>query len=69
MKHIANTHIITSGWGEGAWGEGKYGGTHSVIFDDNGQCINFDDCADALFKHWKCTIEKINNKIDIINNI
>src|SRR5690606_27306023 len=49
MTHIANTHIVSVGYGEGGYGQGRYGGGPNVVFDDAGNQISFDDCAQALF--------------------
>jgi hypothetical protein len=59
MTHIANTHIITSGYGERGYGEGGYGGAADVVFDDGGMQISFDDCATALFDYWEKLLAKI----------
>jgi hypothetical protein len=59
MSHIANTHIITTGYGEGGYGSGRYGGGPSVVFDDSGSQISFDDCAAALFDYWESLLARV----------
>jgi hypothetical protein len=59
MGHIANTHIIVTGYGEGPYGAGRYGGGPSVVFDDQGTQISFDSCATKLFDYWKHLLEKL----------
>jgi hypothetical protein len=59
MTHIANTYILTTGFGEGAYGVGGYGGAPKVIFEDGGAQIDFDDCASALFNYWEALLAKM----------
>jgi hypothetical protein len=37
--------------GVGGYGSARYGGAPSVVFDDSGSQISFDDCAQALFAY------------------
>jgi hypothetical protein len=61
MSHIANTHIITIGYGVGGYGSARYGGAPSVVFDDSGSQISFDDCAQALFAYWESLLAKVSS--------
>ncbi|RAR99343.1 hypothetical protein [Ensifer adhaerens] len=53
MSHIANTHLIHTGYGQGGFGTAKYGGGPDIVFDDAGSQISFDDCAAELFAYWE----------------
>jgi hypothetical protein len=59
MTHIANTEIITLGYGMGGYGQGPYGGGPTVVFHDGGSQISFDDCATALFRYWDALLLKM----------
>ena len=59
MPHIANTHIVNTGYGQGVYGQARYGGGPSVVFDDGGSQISFDECARALFVYWECLVGKL----------
>jgi hypothetical protein len=59
MTHIANTYIISSGYGAGGYGTGGYGGAPKVIFEDSGSQISFDDCANALFNYWDALLSRL----------
>lgn len=43
MKHISNTFIETTGWGEGRRGQAKWGGAPMIVMIDGQQAISFDD--------------------------
>lgn len=58
MSHIANTEIQIVGYGAGSFGAGRYDG-QSVVFQDNGQQIYFDDCAREVFNFWKALIDEL----------
>jgi hypothetical protein len=62
MSHIANTHIVSTGYGMGGYGQGRYGGAPSVVFDDGGAQISFDQCAADLFEYWKKLLESLTGK-------
>jgi hypothetical protein len=59
MTHIANTYIISSGYGAGGYGTGGYGGAPKVIFEDSGSQISFDDCANVLFNYWDALLSRL----------
>lgn len=59
MSHIANTHIVTKGFDTTGFDDDKFGGEPHVIFSDSGNEINFDECADELYRYWR----------DILTNI
>jgi hypothetical protein len=50
MRHIANTHIVSTPYGVGGYGVARFSGP-KVIFDASGKQISFDDCAKALFNY------------------
>ena len=59
MTHIANTVIVVAAYGQGAYGAGRYGGGPSVVFDDKGKLVSFDECAAALFRFWDDLLTKV----------
>ncbi len=59
MRHIANTHLITAGYGQGGYGTGKFGGAPDIVFDDGGNQISFDDCATELFAYWETLMTQV----------
>lgn len=63
MTHIANTHIVVTGFGNSAYGVGRYGGGPEVFFEDSGKRVSFDDCANDMFSYWKCLLEKLTGKV------
>lgn len=58
MTHIANTEIQIIGYGEGGYGQGRYSAA-SVVFQDSGNIIYFDECANKLFDFWENLIDKL----------
>lgn len=62
MTHIANTSIVSVGFGQGAYGQGAYGGGPNVVFNDAGNQISFDDCANQLYVYWKNLLETLTGK-------
>ncbi|MGP4749386.1 hypothetical protein [Agrobacterium pusense] len=63
MTHMANTAIISVGWGQGGFGQGAYGGGPNVVFDDGGNQISFDDCANQLYAYWKNLLQTLTKTI------
>jgi hypothetical protein len=61
MSHIANTHIVATGYGQ-SYGQG-YGGGPKVVFDDAGNQISFDRCAQELFDYWEQLLQTLTGKI------
>lgn len=59
MTHIANTSIVSVGWGEGGYGVGRYGGAPSVMMDQGSAPVSLDDCATKVFKFWQTLVEKL----------
>jgi len=49
---ITDTYAIESGWGVGDFGAGKYG-RGSIIIDDGGTEVDFEDVADEAHTYWK----------------
>lgn len=62
MTHIANTHIVSIGFGQGGYGLSRYGGGPTVVFDDGGTQTSFDHCANDLFNYWKNLLEQLTGK-------
>jgi len=58
MTHIANTSIqmVTVGYNSP---NPKPARTPSVIMDEQGQAISFDDCAESMFKFWQKFIPQL----------
>ena len=65
ITHIANTRIISIGYGQGGYGQARYGGGPAVVFDDAGNQISFDDCASQLFDYWKKLLEQLTGNLYI----
>lgn len=63
MSDMANTHLITTGYGQGGYGEGKYGGGPDVVLDNSGSKISFDDCAKELFAFWATLLQQLTGKV------
>lgn len=63
MSHIANTHVVAVGFGQGGYGQGRYGGGPNVVFDDSGNQISFDVCAQELFDYWKTLLESLTGRV------
>lgn len=61
MSHIANTHIVAIGYGQ-SYGQ-AYGGGSKVVFDDAGQQVSFDTCAQELFDYWQQLLQKLTGKL------
>ena len=61
MSHIANTHIVSSGFGMGAYGAGRYGGTNAIM-EDSGSQISFDLCAKEVFNFWHSLLQTVTGK-------
>ncbi|NUJ81167.1 hypothetical protein HUN39_14205 [Methylocystis sp. FS] len=57
--HMANTHIVVLGYGQGGYGTGPYGGGLQVVVEDSGRLVSFDDCAQALFDYWDQLLRKL----------
>lgn len=53
MSHMANTHQITTSYGQRGYGQRSWGGRPDVVFVDSGSQISFDDCANELFTYWR----------------
>jgi len=62
MNHMANTHLISTSYGQGGYGEGPYGGGPDVVFNDSGTQISFDDCAKELFAYWEMLLQQLTGK-------
>ena len=54
-KHIKDTGL--SGWGEGGYGLGRYGG--SIMIDDGGKKVYFEEVAKEVYCYWKNLLEKL----------
>ena len=63
MSHIANTHVVAVGFGQGGYGQGRYGGGPNVVFDDSRNQISFDVCAQELFDYWKTLLESLTGRV------
>ena len=63
MSHIANTHIVSQGYGIGRYGQGRFGGGPNVVFEDGGSLISFDQCASDLFAYWNTLLEALTGKL------
>jgi len=49
---ITDTTAIDSGWSVGSWGTGKWG-RGSIIINDGGTKVDFEDAADKVHAYWK----------------
>jgi hypothetical protein len=53
--HIKNTAV--TGWGESGFGMGNFGG--SIMIDDGGTKVGFENKADEVHKYWKTLLDKL----------
>jgi hypothetical protein len=59
MTHIANTSIVSVGWGQAGFGVGRYGGVPSVIMDQGSDPVSLDDGATKVFQFWEALVKKL----------
>jgi hypothetical protein len=58
MTHIANTSIISYGYGEGGYGVGRFGAP-TVMLDEAQGPVSLDECATVVFDFWKDLVDRM----------
>jgi len=58
MTHIANTAVVSVGWGEGGYGQGRYSAPSVMMEEGTGQ-VSLDTCAKAVFGFWEDLVKRL----------